>query len=326
MTPLVSVVTPFYNSAPYLRECIESVLSQSRRDFEFILLDNCSTDGSGAIAAEYAARDARVRFVAARHHVGQIENYNRAVGHVSPESTYVKLVGADDWLFPECLERMVQVADASESIGLVGCYTLAGRVVWNVGLPYDETVFPGRDVCRRQLLESSFFFGSLSSVLYRARVVRSAAPFLTAGAPHADTERAYETLRDHDFGFVHQILSYSRTGNESVSARIADLDPNLLDRLIVILRYGRDFLDPTEFAGCLRRCEREYYRAYVRQAAGPARRRFLAHHRSGLAHARYRLSGRLLAGAALVEAVDLVLNPKKTAGRLAARLGLRPHA
>jgi glycosyltransferase involved in cell wall biosynthesis len=323
MTPVVSVVTPFFNAAPYLRECVESVLSQSLTDFEFILLDNCSTDGSGAIAAEYARRDARLRFIAGLCHVGQIENYNRALGHVSPRSTYVKMLGADDWLYPDCLARMVQVASTSVSIGLVSSYTLAGRAVGGEGLPYGQTVFAGRDVCRRQLLEGRFFFGSLSSVIYRASVVRAGAPFLAPRAPHADTERAYETLRDHDFGFVHQILSYLRTGNESVSSRTADLDPDILDRLIVIQRYGRDFLDPGEFARCLRRCEREYSRAYIRQLAGPARRRFLAHHRPGLERARYRLSRRLLIEAALAEIADLLLNPKKTVGRLAARLGLR---
>jgi len=325
MKPVVSVVTPFYNGAPYLRECIQSVLSQSLKDFEYILFDNHSTDGSGTIAAEYAASDSRLR-LGTGPHVGQIDNFNRALSHVSPNSTYVKMLGADDWLYPECLERMVQVADTSTRIALVSSYSLAGLTVCNAGLPYDRAVFSGRDVCRRQLLEGRFFFGSLTSVLYRASVVRAGEPFLTPEAPHADTERAYQTLRDHDFDFVHQILSYLRRGNESVSSRISDLYPGLLDRLIIIQRYGRDFLDPSEFARCLRTCEREYYRAYVRQVVGPARRRFLAHHRPGLEHAGYRLSRRRLVEAGLAEAADLLLDPKKTAGRLATRLGLRRRA
>ena len=61
--PLVSVVTPFFNTAPYLAECIESVLAQSYSHFEYILLDNCSTDGSSEIAAAYASRDSRIRLI-----------------------------------------------------------------------------------------------------------------------------------------------------------------------------------------------------------------------------------------------------------------------
>ena len=59
--PLVSVVTPFYNTADYLRECIESVLAQTYTRFEYILVDNQSTDGSAEIAAEYSKRDSRIR-------------------------------------------------------------------------------------------------------------------------------------------------------------------------------------------------------------------------------------------------------------------------
>ena len=59
--PLVSVVTPFYNTDRYLAECIESVLSQTYRNFEYVLVDNHSTDRSGVIAAEYARRDSKVR-------------------------------------------------------------------------------------------------------------------------------------------------------------------------------------------------------------------------------------------------------------------------
>ena len=81
--PLVSVVTPFYNTAEFLRECIESVLSQTYSNFEYILVDNQSTDGSAAIAAEFAARDQRIRVVRNERFVDQVPNYNGALLHVS---------------------------------------------------------------------------------------------------------------------------------------------------------------------------------------------------------------------------------------------------
>src|SRR4051794_20650137 len=61
--PLVSIVTPFHNTAPYLEECIRSVLAQTYTNYEYLLVDNASTDDGGEIAARYAEKDARIRVV-----------------------------------------------------------------------------------------------------------------------------------------------------------------------------------------------------------------------------------------------------------------------
>ena len=58
--PLVSVVTPVYNSREYLAECMESVLAQTHEHWEYVVMDNCSTDGSLELAREFEARDGRV--------------------------------------------------------------------------------------------------------------------------------------------------------------------------------------------------------------------------------------------------------------------------
>ena len=63
MNPVFSIIIPVYNVAPYLRECLDSVLAQTFADWEAICVDDGSTDGSGAILDEYAAKDARFRIV-----------------------------------------------------------------------------------------------------------------------------------------------------------------------------------------------------------------------------------------------------------------------
>jgi glycosyltransferase involved in cell wall biosynthesis len=116
--PLVSVVTPFYNTAPYLAECIESVLKQNYTHFEYILVDNCSTDGSREIAEAYAGRDPRILLIRCTEFIRQIPNYNRALVHISSNSKYCKIVEADNHIFPDCLRLMVQAFQQSETIGL----------------------------------------------------------------------------------------------------------------------------------------------------------------------------------------------------------------
>src|ERR1700730_17167571 len=121
---LISVVTPFHNTAAYLAQCIESVLAQSHSHFEYILVDNCSTDGSGDIANAYARRDPRLRMIRRSQLLSQVQNYNRALTEISNGSEYCKIVQADDFIFPECLSLMVQSFERSESIGLVSSYWL----------------------------------------------------------------------------------------------------------------------------------------------------------------------------------------------------------
>src|SRR6476659_5517412 len=96
----VSVVTPFFNTADYLAQCIESVMGQTLTDFEYLLVNNHSTYGSREIAVEYAKADRRVRLIDNPRHLGQGDNYNRALAMISVESMWVKLIQADDVLYP----------------------------------------------------------------------------------------------------------------------------------------------------------------------------------------------------------------------------------
>jgi len=314
--PLVSVVTPVFNTAAHLRECIDSVLAQTWPRLEYVVVDNHSTDGSRQIAEEAAARTGRVRVVRTPAHLPQLDNYNHALRQVARESAYVKLVAADDWLYPECVERMVAVAAAHPSVGLVGALALWGAQVKGAGLPYDAAVVPGRELARRQLLAREFYVGSPTTVLYRADLVRARAAFFDPRALHADTEVAYQLLREHDFGFVHQVLAYVREDPASISGRVSDLDPDDLDYLITLLRYGPDFLTPVELADRRHAHERLYCERYVRQVLSRRRARFLAYHRPALAALGYRFPRALVARVAAAEAAEIALNPKRTLGRL----------
>src|SRR4051812_42168094 len=89
---VVSIVTPAYNEENYLRECIESVLSQTYQDWNYTIVDNCSDDGTHEIAASYAKRDARIQVIRNDRTVSAIDNHNIAFRAISKDCKYCKLI------------------------------------------------------------------------------------------------------------------------------------------------------------------------------------------------------------------------------------------
>src|SRR5919108_1027859 len=166
--PLVSVLTPVYCGEPYLVDCIESVLAQTYPNWEYVLVDNASTDRTAEIIRGYVEKDARIRVHTNSTLVPVIKNHNIALRQMSPSARYVKFVYADDLLFPECLERMVAVAEANPTVGLVAAYRLQGDWVDLDGLPYPSTVVAGHTICRRCLPGFPYVFGAPTAHLLRA--------------------------------------------------------------------------------------------------------------------------------------------------------------
>jgi glycosyltransferase involved in cell wall biosynthesis len=263
--PLVSVVTPFYNTARYLTQCIESVLTQSYDAFEYILMDNCSTDGSSEIAEAYAFRDPRIRLIRCSQFLSQLQNYNRALLEISDASKYCKIVQADDYIFPECLRLMVQAFENSESIGLVSSYWLEDDQLCGSGFPRQSTILSGKECARWYFRTGILIFGSQTQVMYRSSLVRCDMDFYNVSFPFADLQKAMEILERWDFAFVHQVLSFTRRENESIVRSLAPFGPvwQLL-YYIIAKHYAPIFLDIEDARSVITRYKRQYYRDLAR--------------------------------------------------------------
>lgn len=258
--PLVSIVTPAYNEEKYIAECIESVLAQRYSNWDYTIVNNCSDDETLKIARKYAARDSRIRVVTNDTLVPAVVNFNIALRQISVTSKYCKMVLADDWMFPECLERMVAVIEEHPSVGIVGAYGLNGQLVLWSGLPYGSNVVSGREVCRQRLLGGPYVFGSPTSVLFRADLVRSRDPFYNESNLHAaDSEACFELLKGADFGFVHQVLTFSRERHGSLFQASRELNASAADILHELVAYGPYYLTPDEHAKCLYATLSKYY-------------------------------------------------------------------
>src|SRR6516164_5220311 len=281
--PLVSVVTPFYNTAPYLAQCIESVLAQTYPHFEYILMDNCSTDGSAEIAETYARRDSRIRLIRCSEFLSQLANYNRALTQISDESEYCKIVQADDWIFPKCLQSMVRAFKQSESIGLVSSYWLSGNDLLGSGFPLQTPMLTGKEAVRGFLLADIPPFGSQTQVMYRSSVVRRNKTFFNVSFPFADILKCIEILEHWDYGFVYQVLSFTRKDNESILHEVLlPLAAYPLALYAMAQRYAPVFMGAGEVASTIAKYKLQYYRALARSALRLKGAAFWRFHMAGL--------------------------------------------
>ena len=101
---MLTVVIPIYNSEDTLRRCIDSILAQTYKDFELLLIDDGSTDGSPGICDGYAKRDTRVRVI---HRANEGLVSGRKLGAKEARTNYIAFVDSDDWMEPDSFEIMM---------------------------------------------------------------------------------------------------------------------------------------------------------------------------------------------------------------------------
>lgn len=148
--PRVSVVMPVRNGEAFLREALDSILAQTFRDFELIVIDDGSSDGTPAIIAEYAARDSRLRAIR-QEASGLTQSLNR--GWRSAAGEYVARMDADDVALPDRLEHQVEFLDGHPEVAVVGTTVIEvgpdGKELRVVRFPEDEAAI------RRELRRSN---------------------------------------------------------------------------------------------------------------------------------------------------------------------------
>jgi len=134
----VSIGLPVFNGEQYLEQCIQSLLAQTYDDFELVICDNASSDGTERICRAYAALDGRVRYYRNPENIGLIPNFNRAVELSSGE--YFRWAAHDDLCAPEHLARCVSVLDENPSVVLCYCKTM--EIDSNGGFigPYEDNL------------------------------------------------------------------------------------------------------------------------------------------------------------------------------------------
>lgn len=214
---LVSVVLPAFNASRHIRECLESVLSQTYSFIEIIVVDDGSTDETSRIVLDFAARDARVRLIRQNNEgVGAARNVaiRAAVGR------YVAPIDADDVWFPEKLEMQVaRIEELGPNTGMVYCWSRRinshGRIT-GYGRPHTVEGSALRAMLLRNIL------GNASVPLFRASALQIVGLYLSRAEQHGgqgfeDWDLSLRIAEQFEIGVVPRFLVDYRQRAEAIS-------------------------------------------------------------------------------------------------------------
>ena len=154
--PLVSVLMTAYNRDKYIADAIESVLNSSYINFELIIVDDCSTDKTFAIANSYVNKDRRIKIIKNEFNLGQFANRNKAIGLAKGE--YIKFLDSDDKIMPNGLEIMVKSMLAFPDAGI----GVPAKEGYENTLPFK--VMPKESIWMHYTTENHLCYGPTGSI------------------------------------------------------------------------------------------------------------------------------------------------------------------
>jgi glycosyltransferase involved in cell wall biosynthesis len=267
--PRLSIGLPVYNGEKYLAESLDALLGQSYEDFELIISDNASTDGTAEICRPYLKQDPRIRYIRQPHNIGAAPNHNFVVGKARGE--LFKWTSADDLYGRDLLKCCVDALDEYPRVVLAHTWTAlidsSGLVTEAIEYPLATASSRAPDRFRSMLYGKA---GDDSYGVIRAEVLRRTS--LHDSYHHADRTITAEFALHGPFYQVPDWLYFRRDhpdraerARPTVRARCANLDPRRADRLRhPTLRLYADYL--WGYVGAIRRAplssadRRECYR------------------------------------------------------------------
>ena len=171
--PKISILIPVYNRNKYIAECIQSALDQTFADFEIVIVDNHSDDGTWEICQSYAAQDSRIRIFRNETNIGPVRNWKRCFDEA--RGRYGKLLFSDDLIYPEFLSKTLPYI-TNEKVGLVFAAVNLGVHPAKVSIEYQHKsragLMPSGRFIRDTLIKNGDFPVSPGAALFRTKDLR----------------------------------------------------------------------------------------------------------------------------------------------------------
>lgn len=232
--PLVSVCIPSFNQERYIEAAVKSVLSQTLTDFELIIVDDCSRDGTYERLRHFS--DPRIRVSRNEQNLGLEGNWNAAVSQA--RGTYLKVLCGDDILYPSCLEKQVNAWQRPEntSLALVAAsrstLTPEGKTVFTRNFYKQDIRLPGNEAVRTSLRRGTNIFGEPGAVLFKRELLQQTGLFNGSIPYLIDLDMWIRLLQHGDALIVSEPLFGFRVSDSSLSFFLSNRQSKEFSQLI----------------------------------------------------------------------------------------------
>jgi len=171
MIPMVSIIVPVYNAENNLERCIESILGQTYKEFELILLNDGSTDRSGEICDAYAMKDQRIRVVHKKN-TGVSDTRNLGIEMACGE--YLQFLDSDDWITPDATGLFVRTATEKQcDMVIADFYRVIGERVSPKGAIEEDGIMDRMTYAVNMLQKpADFYYGVLWNKFYKRSIIQ----------------------------------------------------------------------------------------------------------------------------------------------------------
>ena len=251
--PLISLVVPIYNVENYLRMCLDSITNQTYSNIEVLLVNDGSSDGSGAICQEFVARDSRFHYIEKEN--GGLSDA-RNVGIVRAQGEFLSFVDSDDWIEPTYVEDLYRAALLNDAEVVVSNYQEfhQERNVYLIHLfeDYYETHYSGEELIQQlPLLERRDLSFITSWGILFARRLFDVTSF-PKGKMIEDIRTNYRFFAESCRStYIHKSLYNHRVGVDSISSKITekllvDVLECLMERMAIYAIKGWNVKDERE--------------------------------------------------------------------------------
>lgn len=221
MTPLISVLIPNYNHAKYLKQRIESVLNQTFRNFELIILDDCSNDDSKIIIENYRHHDLVSNIIYNKHNTGNTFVQWKKGIEIS-KGKYIWIAESDDWSEPTFLENLIYKLEADIDISLAFAQTMClnqdDTIRFITSSTKIDEIQDGNDFIRTKMIFQNSIVNA-SMVLFRKKIALEISNDYLTFKYCGDWLFWINIIQNHKIFYSGKILNYYRKHDKDVSSK-----------------------------------------------------------------------------------------------------------